>query len=221
MAINEKPNFSLAYSKANEILASSKVVAGFPFRTKDLVKEQSGIRFCTYTKALENFGLDVTAFGSESAIIMKYGTKTIVFYDDSKPKPHVDFSILHEWGHYVNGHNLGVDDPELYHRYEVETNYFAAQLLMPEQLLRELQKRGIKVTVHFLQQNFGVSRQAAEKRIETLARTSADWRSRSEQECDDILLYKYASFLDGICPIRPKHDLQYEFDLQEERYTWC
>lgn len=220
MATTVKPNFSLAYSKANEMLAISNVIAGFPFCTKDLVKEQSGIRFCTYKKALDKFGLDVTAFGSESAIIMKYGAKIIVFYDDAKPQPHIDFSILHEWGHSVNGHDLGIDDPEQYHRYEVETNYFAAQLLMPEQLLRELQKRGVKVTVPFLQQHFGVSKQAAEKRIETLAKTSADWRSRSEQEYDDILLYKYASFLDRICPMRPKHDMQYEFDLQEERYSW-
>ncbi len=220
MAIIAKPNFSLAYSKANEMLAISNVITGFPFCTKDLVKEQSGIRFCTYKKALDKFNLDVTAFGSESAIIMEYGIKTIVFYDDSKPQPHVDFSILHEWGHHVNGHNLGVDDPEVYQRYEIETNYFAAQLLMPEQLLRELQKRSIRVTVPFLQQHFGVSKQAAEKRIETLAKTSADWRSRCEQEYDDILLYKYASFLDRICPMRPKHDLQYEFDLQEERYSW-
>lgn len=220
MAITPKPNFSLAYLKANEMLAISNVITEFPFCTKDLVREQSGIRFCTYKKALDKFGLDVTAFGSESAIIMKFGAKIIVFYDDSKPQPHVDFSILHEWGHCVNGHDLSVDDPDLYHRYEVETNYFAAQLLMPEQLLRELQKRGVKVTVSFLQQHFGVSRQAAEKRIETLAKTSADWRSRSEQEYDDILLYKYASFLNRICPMQSKQDMQYEFDRQEERYTW-
>jgi hypothetical protein len=61
VAIIAKPNFSLAYSKANEMLAISNVITGFPFCTKDLVKEQSGIRFCTYKKALDKFNLDVTA----------------------------------------------------------------------------------------------------------------------------------------------------------------
>jgi len=40
VAVTVKPNFSLAYSKATEMLAISNVITGFPFCTKDLVKEQ-------------------------------------------------------------------------------------------------------------------------------------------------------------------------------------
>ncbi len=73
---------------------------------------------------------------------------------------------------------------------------------MPEQILRECQNRGARINRFFLQTNFGVSAQAADKRIETLARTNVEWRSRAEKEFDDIILIKYADFLNRICPVR-------------------
>ena len=81
----------------------------------------------------------------------------------------------------LTGHDFSKKDEDTYHRYEVETNYFAAQLLMPEQILRECQNRGTRINRFFLQTNFGVSAQAADKRIETLARTNVEWRSRAEK----------------------------------------
>ena len=51
MASNTKPNFSAAYSKANEILVKSRVISTFPFSPIDLVKEQSAIKCRTYKKA--------------------------------------------------------------------------------------------------------------------------------------------------------------------------
>lgn len=50
MASNTKPNFSAAYSKANEILVKSRVISTFPFSPIDLVKEQSAIKCRTYKK---------------------------------------------------------------------------------------------------------------------------------------------------------------------------
>ena len=69
MATIKKPNFSSAYTKANEILVSSNVIFTFPFSSKDLVKEKSAIPCRTYAKA-RSYGVDIEAFGSESAIII-------------------------------------------------------------------------------------------------------------------------------------------------------
>lgn len=219
MPTQTKPNFAKAYSKANEMLVRSSVITTFPFSPKSLVKEQTPI-VCRSFKKAKKHGMEMTDFGSESAIIMRLNGKTVIFYDETKPETHIRFSILHELGHEVNGHDFSKKDEETYHKYEVETNYFAAQLLMPEQLLRELQRRGVRITRYFLQTNFGVSGQAADKRIETLAKTNTEWRSRAEKEFDDVILLRHADFLNTICPIRNTYDFEYEYDRQRERDSW-
>lgn len=219
MTIIKKPNFSSAYTKANEILVSSNVISTFPFSAKDLVKEKSAIPCRTFEKA-RSYGVDIEAFGSESAIIMELGDRRIIFYDESKPMPHVKYSILHEFGHDQNGHDLGAIDPDTYHRYEIETNFFAAQLLMPEQVLRELASRGVKIDTKFLMQHFAVSEMAAQKRIDTLAKTNTEWRSRAEKEYDDVILWKFLTFMDTICPRRVTFDFEDEYERQRERDSW-
>ena len=219
VALNSKPSFASAYSKANEILVKSRVIESFPYSIKDLISEQSKIRCRTFKKAL-TYGVDISDFGSESAVIFEYCGKHIIFYEDEKPMSHVDFSILHEFGHKINNHDFQKKDSETYSKYEVETNYFAAQLLMPEQILREFQRRGTKITHDFLQNRFGVSNQAADKRISTLAKTNAEWRSRMEKEFDDIILLKYTPFLDSISPIQNRYDFEDEYIQQQERNSW-
>ncbi len=213
-----KPDFANAYSKANEILVKSNVITTFPFSPIQLVKELTPFVCCSYSKA-QKYGFDVRQFGSESAVIVTYGEKTIIFYEEKKSMNHVGFSILHELGHPINGHDLSVKDEETYGKYEVETNYFAAQLLMPEQLLREFQHRGIKITSDFLQKNFGVSDEAAKKRISTLAKTKFEWYSRAEKQFDDVILFKYSSFINNICPHK-LFDLDDEYEKQKERDNW-
>lgn len=220
MSNSTKPNFSKAYTKANEILVKSRVISCFPFSPLELVKEQSSIKCCTYKKA-QKYGIDISAFGSESATIFEYGGKQIIFYDDNKLISHVKFSILHELGHPLNNHDFSVTDEETYGRYEVETNFFAAQLLMPEQILREFTNRGVRITTDFLIKNFEVSKTAAEKRIETLAKTAIEWRSRQEKEFDDIILYKYATFIDKVCPKHKNYfSFEDEYERQCERDSW-
>lgn len=108
---SKKPNFSSAYSKANEILVLSNVISTFPFSPKEVVKEQTNIPCRTFVKA-HKYGLDIEAFGSDSAIIIDINGKKIIFYDEAKPLPHVTYSILHELGHALNGHDLGTKDPD-------------------------------------------------------------------------------------------------------------
>ncbi len=197
----------------------SSVISTFPFSPTRLVKELSPYVCRTYTKA-RKYGVNIADFGSESAVVMTMGERTIIFYDDTKPISHVGFSILHEFGHPIIGHDFHIKDEANYGRYEVETNYFAAQLLMPEQILRELQRRGMPITSSFLQVTFGVSSIAADKRISTLTKTNSEWRSRFEHEYDDIILLKYAAFLDGIKPLSGVYDIGDELEMQRRRDSW-
>lgn len=215
----QKPHFSAAYTKANEILLKSTAISDFPYSSKDLVKELTDIPCRSYGKA-KKYGVDIDAFGSESAVIVKYQGKEIIFYDETKPQSHIGFSILHELGHKILEHDFNQKNTEIYHLYEVETNFFAAQLLMPEQIIRELSRRNAYISKQFIQTIFGVSATAAEKRLDTLAKTTSEWHSRSEKEFDDLIMYKYKDFLDRIKPKNDFFDYEYEYECQQERNKW-
>ena len=215
-----KPDFATSYANANCILVQSQVIYRFPFPVKQLIQEQSDIRLCTFAKAIQA-GIDIYAFGSNSADLIKYGDKKILFYNDALPIEHNRYSLLHEFGHDYNGHPLDCSDKKLYDCFEIETNWFAAQLLMPAQLLRELQNYGYPLTVPFLRKAFGVSREAAAKRIENLTRMNYEWKSMEEKEFDDIILQRHQAFLDRYCKNRSDvYSYEEELNRQQERYNW-
>ena len=218
-----KPDFKRVYQKANEVLVCSSAIQEFPFKTKALVKEQSDITLCSFEKASHKYHQDIRQFGSESAVLVEWQGAYIIFYNQAEVPGRVRFSILHEFGHYILGHvfNLDREDP-LYKKQEGEANCFAAQLLMPEQLLRVCTKRGKTITEAFLMQSFAVSWRAAQKRQDTLARTIYEWRSREEKEYDDIILDKYSAVLDRIAPAPLEYSYTFEDDLEmeQERSGW-
>ena len=214
-----KPDFELAYIKANKVLVTTEAITAFPFSSKELVETRPDIR-CKSFKQAYKYGVDINDFGSESAVLIEYHGKKIIFYDESKPLSHINFSKIHELGHVDMEHVMskGISD-ELYHKQEIETNFYAAQILMPEQLLRHLQRHGVAITVPFLINNFGVSKIAAEKRISTLDKTNEDWRSRAEKEFDDIILFKYLPLIQHLFPYDP-YDLEEEANAQQSRERW-
>lgn len=213
-----KTDFEKAYIKANEILVSSCALVEFPVKAKSLIESDSKIKCCSYKRAKKFQGLKVENFGSKSAVLIRSEDKNIIFYNESELKARIRFSMLHEYGHYKLGHNLDTDSAEIYSAYEIETNYFAAQLLMPEQLIRELQKRGMKINKCKLIELFGVSEEAAQKRITTLNKSLV--LSEDEKYFDDLIIQKYKTWLDSkISPIN-SYDLFYEEERQKERESW-
>lgn len=213
---NKKQNgidFKRIYEIANELLATSRSITNFPYKAKKLLHERSDITLCTYEKAENKFNIPIVQFGSESAVLIEMNGANIIFYNQDEIECRVRFSIIHEYGHYILGHkmNLSVEDP-LYGTQEIEANCFAAQMLMPEQLLRVCSYRGISITREFVIEAFGVSAEAAQRRINTLANTYSEWRSREEKEYDDIILLRFSNKLNQIAP-DPK---QYAFNIDEE-----
>ncbi len=217
-------NFKKIYSKANEHLVLSRSITSFPFKTKSFINEFSDVRLCSYKKAKDKYDISIRLFGSESAVIIEKDGAYVIFYNQSEPDYRVRFSIIHEYAHYIFGHQLNLQNTDtLYHTQEIEANCFAAQLLMPEQILRECQKRGIRLSLDFIIKSFGVSDEAAEKRLNTLANTIYEWRSREEIEYDDIILNKYAQKLNEIAPKSLEYDYfdpEADYDRQRERDSW-
>lgn len=219
---DSNPNFSKAYCAANEILVKSSLISNFPFDAISLVRDESDISFCSFSRAKEKYSLNMIDFGSKSAIIFEYAGMHIIFCNDSHVENRQRWSIIHEFGHYVLNHKMNVskNDP-LYKNQEIEANCFAAQILMPEQIIRQFEKRGKGITVEFLKNSFKVTDDAADKRIITMQNYQSEWHSRRECEYDDIIIQKFSSFTNKIAPF-PKNyfDFEEEFELENERSKW-
>lgn len=218
-----EPDFKKVYQYANELLVCSSVIDGFPFKAKALVKEQADIAFCTFEKAGNKYHQDIRQFGSDSAVLTEMLGAYIIFYNESEATCRIRFSIMHEFGHFLLGHKLNLDrEEDLYGVQEIEANCFAAQVLMPEQLLRVCAQRGKTLSEDFIMRSFEVSREAAQKRRNTLAKTVYEWRSREESQYDDIILKKYADLLEHIAPLPRQYYYTFEddYEREQERTSW-
>ncbi|WP_180350353.1 ImmA/IrrE family metallo-endopeptidase [Lactococcus lactis] len=212
----EKPDFEHALLEANKLLIQDGLIETFPFQAKKIVKSCSGMSIQPYKKAIEKYGFNPKDLGSQSALtVSKWGRK-LILYNNEEYKPRVIWSILHELGHDRLNHPL---NPEQYSNKEIEAHFFAAQLLMPEQLILELIRRGEKVNSSFLQEKFGVSSEAAEKRLKTMNRVNWEWRSEEEKFFDEYIVKKFETFLSSIHPRRPTFDEDYE-QMEADRMAW-
>ncbi len=213
------PDFAYVYTRANEMLVKSHLVQNFPFAIHDLIREQTTLKLVSFSQA-QLLGLQVEDLGSDSAVLVSIHGKEVLFYNDSHTKARNRFNLAHEFGHYVCEHDLGTESAELYGVYEVEANYFAAQLLMPQQILYSFQQRGIRLTEDFIVEHFGVSGEAARRRLDTLSKTNFRWYSDEEKEFDDAILFRYQQFIQQVCPPSHRDFLYEEEERQRERDTW-
>lgn len=219
--IASNPDFSKAYVAANELLATGKELDTFPFLIKPFIKANTDVALCSFEKAKSKFNANIHAWGSESAVLQEYQGQSIIFYNKEKTGNHIRFSCCHELGHYILGHKMNLDpNSDLYKKQEIETNYFAAQLLMPEQILIECRKRSKSITPDFLINHFEVSPIAADKRLTTLSKIQPEWRRNIEKEYDDIILLRFAKFIDSIAPKPIDYLFSDEEERQQERDTW-
>ena len=217
--MEDKPDFRKAYILANDLLIASRCISSFPFDAKELVKEQTDLQFCSYKKAFEKYGLDCHELGSDSAVLVKKNGKNIVFFNQDEYDARDPFNRLHETGHFLMMHKTDINkDNPLYGIQEVEANFFAAQMIMPLQILKEIQKRGYKVDISFLQKHFGVSYSAAKHRIETMKKNL--FLTNEEQLFDDLILTKFKNFLNRIAPKKYEYCSCWDDPMQQERDLW-
>lgn len=211
-----KPRFKEIVNEVNIILYTSNNIDSFPFSIQKVIEEQTGIVCRNYNKA-RSYGVCIDSFGSQDAICIKYQEKHIIFYNNSPliVRGRKRFSLSHELGHKVMDHDL--DNKEMYDVFEVEANFFAAQLLMPEQIINELRKRGKQITPSNLQLWFGVSKEAATKRIETLNKINFKQMNEDEKFLNEYIVSKYKCFIDKIAPKSQNYDYYDPYEEEEEQ----
>ena len=217
-----KPDFKKSYIAANEKLVKLPLGTTFPLKTAKIIEDFSDLELHSFNWA-EKHGFLRIYFKSESAELYEQNGCYTIFYNETKPSTHSKFSILHELFHYESNHDLnaGEKNTELYNKQEVEANFFAAEMLMPEPVIKELEKRGKKMDAKEIQKVFGTSAKAAEIRFKTLKSYPNFLRSNEEKEFDEYLVkFTFKKFIDAICPKMRKLDLQNEYELQAERDRW-
>lgn len=195
-----------------------------PFYVRNLISEISDIELKSYDYVQKRFNIDIRIFGSEDAVICEQNGFNIIFFNSKVDLHRIKFSVLHELGHYYLNHPiielnelLKTDFSkfkEVYGIYEVEANAFAAQLFMPQQVIKELASRGKKISIDFLQKTFNVSALSAKKRQESLYKNS---RSSRENIYDDIVLEIYKDFINQIAPRKISYIKEFEKELEMER----
>ncbi len=233
--MGKKPNFNLACEKANEILISSKNIQTFPFSLFRVIEEMTDFQQLPFSYLLEKGVKPSDVLRSNDAELLERNGEYIFFYNEKMSKKRLAFSGGHELGHYKCGHDIeklselrnAVPDKfkELYGVCEVEANFFAAEILMPEPILIELSKRGCRIDKNFLMQKFGVSEEAAEKRCKTLGKTY-NWTSFRHRKdllsLDDVIVEKFKSFIDSVAQKRHNYEynLEKEIEMEKERQSW-
>lgn len=232
----DTPDFKMAVQKANEILLCARSITTFPFSIESVIEEMSDIDLMPFS-AIEEAGLYARKIvGSDDAAILELEGQHMIFYNDKAPPLRQKFSKSHEFGHYYCGHDIArvtemrkAGDSRfeaLYAKYEVEANFFSAQLFMCKEIIIELAKRGQTIDEAFLAKTFGVSYEAAEKRMKTV-RKVYNWNERRRARNDgaslgDFVVTKFEAFIHSVAPMKQSYtdSFEREYEMELERQGW-
>ena len=154
------------------------------------------------TELVKKYGLDVFLFdfGEDSNQIMgaidfrgeNNSGKPVIYLNRYKHPNNRQFTLAHELGHYILGHRKGnvrfridfesdsyPEDEDL-RQEELEANYFAGALLMPEDILRSKLKednmstKTVAKKINELKKYFRVSESALKTRLQWIGRNNPD-----------------------------------------------
>ena len=151
---------------------------------------------------------------SQNADAFKYeqnGILLIVYDNKIQSLGRKRWSIAHEYGHVVLNHRCQSDQNE------IEANFFAANLLLPQCILKELLIKRGDITKDYLKGKFSISEEAATK---YLARINGRGFDHFKNEYDDIILEKSKKFLDNEIRNSRLFQIQLEDEMQEKRSNW-
>ena len=100
---------------------------------------------------------------------------------------------------------------------EVEANFFAANLLLPQCVLKELLLKRGNITKDYLKSKFSISEEAAEKYLSRINGRGFDYLVN---EYDDIIINKAKKFLDNEIKNTRRYQLLIEEEMQDKRNSW-
>lgn len=168
----------------------------------DEMANRSGVDYETI-KELSN--------GSDAFVHEKNKIVFILYDNKVSSIGRIRWSIAHEYGHIVLKHKNQCGQNE------VEANFFAANLLVPQCILKELLNRRGDITIDYLKNKFSISGEAAEK---YLLGVNARGFEYFKNEYDDIIVTKARKFLNDEIRNSRLFQMSIDEEMQEKRNNW-
>ena len=201
---------SLAYLTLLELDIHEFPIPAKKIRCKDVI-------ICSYQKYAKKTGLSIEKITLghelEDAFLLK-GLRphvTLILYNKEKYGPRMKHTLWHEIGHIKGGHKKHSEQEE------IEAHFFAAQANAPNILIKAISQRGYSINVPFLVECFGLSKEAAEKKMEYLQKYSFN----HSNEYDDLVQLQFAQYLNQKYPTKTNHYYDDYFeDMEKERQGW-
>jgi hypothetical protein len=176
-----------------------------------------GVKIASYRSYAEKTGrtIEEVTLGNEleDAFVLK-GLRpglTLILYDDSKYGARMKHTLWHEIGHIKRDHQRHGENEE------VEAHYFASQANAPNAIIKVIADRGYNIDSAFLMECFGISGEAAKKKMDYLSK----YGYGHTNEHDDLLTIQFKNHIDTKYP--PKNTRHYDdyFDeMERERANW-
>ena len=136
---------------------------------------------------------------------------TLILYDKEKYGPRMKHTLWHEIGHVKCNHKKHGK------KEEIEAHFFAAQANAPNILIKTIAKRGYNIDRSFLMDCFGLSGEAAKKKMDYLN----EYGFEHTNEYDDIVLMQFKAYIDLKYPPKTQRYFDDYFDeLDKERESW-
>ena len=207
-------NFDNIISRAYEILICQDVLT-FPLDVFN-IKLNKNMKIMSFDELaqINNISYEQIKELSQNADAFKFeqnGILLIVYDNKIQSLGTKRWSIAHEYGHVVLNHKCQSDQNE------IEANFFAANLLLPQCILKELLTKRGDITKDYLKGKFSISEEAATK---YLARINGRGFDYFKNEYDDIILEKSKKFLDNEIRKSRLFQMKLEDDMQEKRNDW-
>lgn len=189
MLDNSRPDFNRAQNVATKLLLKQNPesllidVRQFDFDRRiqiDSVQNYSSV----VMRPLSDFVCDEFS----GCCLIRHSRCNLILYDESEQdERRKHWGITHEVGHIYLEHDKDTK------KEEIEAHFFAAQLIAPEIVLREMAKRRGGLYRADIQRFFNLSYAATQKRWNTL-QARKDWYSYTD--ADKTLLKKFKPILD-------------------------
>jgi hypothetical protein len=150
------------------LLSQPKENIKLPIEAENILIPGKSVIFDTienYSKLTNQNIYEITA-GSKviDGINIEYspGEYLVLHSEGASGKGRRNWTMAHEIGHILLEHKTDMPLSE------IEANFFASCLLMPEALIKLLMEHGMRIFPEDISRNFGVSFEAAERKIKTL-----------------------------------------------------
>lgn len=214
----ETPDFERCTALATELLYKQNIkdrilnIQKLDYGDKTIVFDTIQNYAQIVRKPLSDFYQKDKPILKDGCLLVVDSTTYVVLYNaEISYWEHLNWTLAHEIGHIYLGHK---EDGE---KEEIEAHFFAAQLFMPEYSIYMMSKEHGPINVKILIDIFGVSPEAAEKRIKTMNRKRSYRSNRIDKEIWEIqrkrvdLYYKC-----GKNSYEYRHELDYSLYIEAE-----